>query len=247
MTISLDFWMACASCVVAIVACLAVAVLTPRLQSGQTVAWALVAVPSLGIALWAVHFTALLAWRLPIAPEPDIPLTLLSIEAAVVASAFVVWLGRKGHLGGVRLVAAVAALTAAVAAMRYFGIASMRLVPAAQFDYPTFLGFIAAAAAVAYAALHHAEKWLMSSSIGRRVCAAALMGTVIWAVHLVSITTARIAPSPFRPAAFTSDAVALGYGVACGTVLLLMVVCALALVHARTAQASVMTDRGFAG
>ncbi len=154
------------------------------------------------------------------------------------ASAFVVWLGRKGHLLGVRLVAAVAALTAAVAAMRYFGIASMRMVPAAQLDYPTFLGFIAAAAAVAYAALHHAEKWLMWSSIGRRVCAAAVMGTAIWAVHLVSMTTARMAPSPFRRAAFTIDPVALGYGVACGVVLLLTVVCAFAMVYARPAQSS---------
>src|SRR6476469_8783320 len=77
---------------------------------------------TLGLALWTVHFTALLALRLPVSPAVDIPLTLLSIEPALVAAAAVLWLRRKGHLEGLRLVAAVVTLTLGVTATRYFGI-----------------------------------------------------------------------------------------------------------------------------
>src|SRR4029079_11153006 len=84
MTVSYDLWMVCASCVVALLGCFAAPLLAARVRADRGLVWGFVAVPTLGLALWTVHFTTLLALRLPVSPAVDIPLTLLSIEPALV-------------------------------------------------------------------------------------------------------------------------------------------------------------------
>ena len=246
MTINYDLWMVCASCAVALLGCFAAPLLAARVQAERGVLWALIAVPTLGLALWAVHFTALLALRLPVTPALDVPLTLLSIEPALVAAAVVLWLRRKGHLEGVRLLLAVVALTFGVAATRYFGIAALRSVPAIRFDSFTFLASLAAAAALAYVALHHAESWLKAASMLRRAVAAAVIGAAVLGVHYISMAAARITPDPFPRAVSGASPAVLGYVVAGVVVMLLIGVCSIALLQERSVRSQLMRDRGFA-
>jgi NO-binding membrane sensor protein with MHYT domain len=148
MTITYDFWMWLAACAVAGGGAFAVPLLVTHLQPRQprAVAWLIAAAATLGFALWAVHFIALVAMRMPMAPVLDVPLTLLSIEPVVLATAVVLWLGRRGRLHGGRLAVAVAALAAGSAAARYFSVAALHFAPALQLDFLTFSTSIAGVA-----------------------------------------------------------------------------------------------------
>jgi diguanylate cyclase len=167
MTISYDFWLLASSCVLAVAGCLAACVLVGQLHTGRGPAWAWIAIaaPVLGLALWAMQFTALMAVRLPMGFAFDLPLTLFSIEPAVVATAVVLWLGRNGRLQGARLLGAVLALAAGATATRYFGLAAMRIIPGIQYDAIIFVAAIAASAAIAYFALHYAGRWISGASL----------------------------------------------------------------------------------
>jgi len=236
MTISYDLWLVMSSCVLAIAGCFAASLLAGRLHSGRGTAWGwlTVGVPSLGLALWAVHFTSLLAVRLPMKPAFDLPLTLLSIEPAIVAAAVVLWLGREGDLRGMRLLGGVVALTAGVTATRYFGLAAVRIVPAIQYDWLTFLLSSAASAAVAYVALRYAGRWIKGATPSTRLAFAVLIGTAMCAAQYLSVAAARVEPNSFASAIATSiDYAWLGYTVAWSTVTMLVAVSAIALFYAR--------------
>jgi diguanylate cyclase len=236
MTISLDLWLAMSSCVLAMAGCFAASLLAGRLHGGRGTAWAwfVVGVPTLGLALWAVHFTALLAVRLPMRPAFDLPLTLLSIEPAILAAAVVLWLGREGHLRGARLLGSVVALAAGVTATRYFGLAAVRIVPAIQYDWLTFSISIAVAATVAYAALQYAGRWIMGAALARKIGAAAIVGSAVCATQYLGMAAVRFEPNAFAHAfAASFDRVWVGYAVACGTVIMLLALSVTARLHPR--------------
>jgi NO-binding membrane sensor protein with MHYT domain len=250
MTITYDLWMLLAACALAGGGCFAVPLLVSRLQARQPKAntWLIVAVATLGFALWAVHSTALRAMRLPVAPVLDVPLTLLSIEPVILAVAVVLWLGRSGRLHGGRLAIAVAALAAGSAAARYFGVVALHFSPAVQLDFLTFSASIAAVAGLAYAALRYGETWLRRASLGTRIGVAGVLGIAIGAAQWLGTAAARIAPNAFVQSGADFDRLTLGYGVAGIALVALLFVCALARTGERNdAESEVVSDRGFAG
>lgn len=238
MTISYDLWLVMSSCVLAIAGCFAASLLAGRLHSsrGTPWGWLMIGIPTLGLALWAVHFTALLAIGLPTLPAFDLPLTLLSIEPAILATAVVLWLGREGHLRGARLLGSVVALAAGVTATRYFGLAAVRIVSAIQYDWLTFSISIAVTAAVAYAALQYAGQWIMGASLTRKIGAAAIVGAAACAAQYLGMAAARFEPNSFSNSVSTTiDPAWLGYTVACSTVTMLIALSVIALSYARSA------------
>jgi NO-binding membrane sensor protein with MHYT domain len=250
MTISLDLWLVMSSCVLAIAGCFAASLLAGRLHTGRGTAWAwlIAGVPTLGLALWAVHFTALLAVQMPIGATFDLPLTLLSIEPTVIAAAIVLWLGREGHLRGVRLLGAVAALTAGATATRYFGLAAVRIVAPMPYDWLVFALSIALAAAVAYAALQYAGRWIVGASLLRKLGVTALIGATISTAQYLGLAASRIEPSPFsKIVSARIDHAWLGYTVACSTVTMLIALSVIALLYARSASRTKVMHARVAG
>jgi len=251
MTISFDLWLMASSCVLATMGCFAASLLVGRLQSGRGTAWTwlMVGVPTLGLALWAVHFTALLAVQMPIGATFDLPLTLWSIEPTIMAAAVVLWLGREGHLRGARLLGAIVALTAGAAATRYFGLAAVRIVSPMQHDWLVFASSIALAAAVAYAALQYAARWIVGASLLRKLGVCALIGAAVSAAQYLGLAAARIEPSPFsKMVSAKIDHAWLGYTVACSTVSMLIALSVIVLLYARSpSRTKVMHARELAG
>jgi NO-binding membrane sensor protein with MHYT domain len=250
MTITYDFWMWLAACAVAGGGAFAVPLLVTHLQPRQprAVAWLIAAAATLGFALWAVHFIALVAMRMPMAPVLDVPLTLLSIEPVVLATAVVLWLGRRGRLHGGRLAVAVAALAAGSAAARYFSVAALHFAPALQLDFLTFSASIAAVAGVTYAGLRHGEKWFRGASLGKRIGVASAFGVAIGGAAWLGTAAARIAPNPFVQSGAGFDRLTLGYGVTGVALIALLAICAIAGAGERNdGQSEAVADRGFAG
>jgi NO-binding membrane sensor protein with MHYT domain len=240
MTISYDLWLLASSCVLAIAGCFAACVLVGRLHTGRGPAWTWMAIgaPVLGLALWAMQFTALMAARLPMGFSFDLPLTLLSVEPTVVAAAVVLWLGRNGRLQGARLLGAVLALAAGVTATRYFGLAAVRIIPGIQYDALTFVAAIAASAAIAYFALHYAGRWITDASLSSKLGVAVIIGAALCAAQYLGMGAARVEPNAFSNVlAVSFDRNWLGYAVACATAAMLVALSVGALKFGRSAPA----------
>lgn len=82
---------------------------------------------AMGVGIWSMHFVGMLAFRLPVPMSYDVPLWLLSMGIAVVASAFALSVvGRDSVSAGPQLLSALL-MGAAIAGMHYVGMAAMRI------------------------------------------------------------------------------------------------------------------------
>jgi len=88
----------------------------------------------MGLGFWSMHFIGMPAFHLPIPVAYDVPLTLLSLVPAILSSALVLVLVRRGHLKGWRLVVGAVLLGGGIAAMHYSGLAAVQTAPRIRYD-----------------------------------------------------------------------------------------------------------------
>jgi len=82
---------------------------------------------AMGIGIWSMHYIGMLAFRLPVPVEYDWPAVLLSLLAAVLASAVALFVVSRRQMGWIRAVAGSLFMGTGIAAMHYIGMAAMRL------------------------------------------------------------------------------------------------------------------------
>ena len=147
-------------------------------------AWSLGAALSMGGGVWAMHFVAMLALRLPPPVTYGTALTLASLGIAVAASAFAFaapWRGDR-RTPGMRG----AALGLGVAAMHHTGMAAMDGCFVQVGDpLATALSILWAVAAASL------SLWLASrpGGWGRRLLSGAAMGTAVFGMHFVAMAS----------------------------------------------------------
>jgi len=175
---------------------------------------------ALGGGIWTMHFTAMLAFVLPVPVNYDPWLTAASGLIAVVftGAAFAV-VARFGPRPGVLLLAGILA-GLGIAAMHYMGMAAMRLPARLAYDAGLFLLSIAIACGAASAAL-----WLAfrGTNLRERLAAAVVMGAAISSMHYVGMAAARFDPvlhaaghgATHAPDAGYEIALAIGFAVSC--------------------------------
>jgi NO-binding membrane sensor protein with MHYT domain len=97
-------------------------------SSPRRTAWVWFACGSIamGLGFWSMHFIGMPAFHLPIPVAYDVPLTLLSLVPAILSSALVLVLVRRGHLKGWRLVIGAVLLGGGIAAMHCSGMAAVQ-------------------------------------------------------------------------------------------------------------------------
>jgi NO-binding membrane sensor protein with MHYT domain/nitrogen-specific signal transduction histidine kinase len=113
---------------------------------------------AMGIGIWSMHFIGMLAFKLSIPIYYDVPLLVLSIVVAIMASALALFIvssrepnARTYFLGSVLM-------GAAISGMHYIGIASMRLKATIEWDWTYVTYSILIAFAASYVALFAAFK-----------------------------------------------------------------------------------------
>src|SRR5215813_12179429 len=82
---------------------------------------------AMGVGIWSMHYVGMLAFRLPIPVEYDWPTVLLSLIAAVFASAVALFVVSRKTMGYTQLLAGCTVMGAGIAGMHYIGMAAMRL------------------------------------------------------------------------------------------------------------------------
>src|SRR5580698_7632007 len=76
---------------------------------------------AMGTGIWSMHYIGMLAWDLPVAVVYDWPMVLLSLLAAVFASAIALFVVSRKELSGVSIGVGGLLMGSGIAAMHYIG------------------------------------------------------------------------------------------------------------------------------
>lgn len=188
----------------------------------------------MGIGIWAMHFTGMLALTLPVPVNYDVPITLLSVVPAILASAMALHVMSSGGNRHRRYLIGGSLVGAGIGAMHYIGMAAMRVEYCVHpYDPVLFALSIIVAVALGIAAFYSRD--LLSYQIpyltGRStqiLISAGLMGLAIAGMHYTAMAAVAFVPSPVNgPTNVTVDTFWLGIGVtAVGVVIVLLAIVA---------------------
>ncbi|MBM3266324.1 MAG: hypothetical protein FJZ01_01640 [Candidatus Sericytochromatia bacterium] len=167
--------------------------------------WLLWAAAAMGMAIWSMHFTGMFAFQMDMPMAYDVPVTLLSMLVAIVASGaglfaltFAPFPGDRGRLavGGT-------VMGLGIAAMHYTGMAAMRMPATLTYSPELVLASLLIAVGASTAAL-----WLALALrdeprapwSGRKLGAAFIMGLAIFGMHYTGMAAAIFTHAPAIPA-----------------------------------------------
>ena len=150
----------------------------------------------MGVSTWSMHYTGMLAFRLPIPIEYDWPTAFLSYLASFCTSALGLFVVSRRKMGFVRAFTASIFMGGGVAAMHYTAMASMRL--RAVCHYSPALVTISVVLAIVFSLM---SLWLMflfrEEALGqflRKVASAVLLGAAIAVMHYTGMASASFIP-----------------------------------------------------
>src|SRR5664279_2789418 len=83
--------------------------------------WLVAGAMSMGTGIWSMHFIGMLSFHLPIKVAFDLPITLLSLIIAIVASFIALFFLRQAQLGIRNLVIGTILMGTGIVAMHYTG------------------------------------------------------------------------------------------------------------------------------
>jgi PAS domain S-box-containing protein len=133
-----DYRLVALSVVVAIFASYAALDLAGRVTANRgwaRRAWLAGGAVAMGSGIWSMHYTGMLAFRLPIVVWYHVPTVLLSLLAAVVASAIALFVvSSQQRPSGLHTILGSVLMGAGIATMHYTGMASMRLAAMHRYD-----------------------------------------------------------------------------------------------------------------
>src|SRR5712675_3413699 len=137
MTGSYDYRLVTLSVVMAICAAYAALDLAGRTTAsrGQVrLVWLAGGATAMGLGIWSMHYIGMLAFSLPVLVLYDWPMVLLSLMAAVFASAVALFVVSRKKMGWPRALVGSAVMGGGIATMHYTGMAAMRLPAMCSYD-----------------------------------------------------------------------------------------------------------------
>src|SRR3984957_19620135 len=165
-------------------------------QGWTRASWLIGGAVAMGISTWSMHYTGMLAFRLPIPIEYDWPTAFLSYLASFCTSALGLFVVSRRKMGFVRAFTASIFMGGGVAAMHYIAMASMRL--RAVCHYSPALVTISVVLAIVFSLM---SLWLMflfrEEALGqhqRKVASAVLLGAAIAVMHYTGMASASFIP-----------------------------------------------------
>ncbi|HEX3466805.1 MAG TPA: EAL domain-containing protein [Candidatus Elarobacter sp.] len=146
-----------------------------------------------GSAVWAMHFTGMLALRLPIAVTYDIPTVVLSFVAAVVAAAVALYTTSRPKVSWTTSLCAAVAMGAGIGGMHYIGMFAMRMPATMAWNLQVVALSVVVAIVLSLVALRLSIRLRAASGarVGwHRVAAAVVMGLAIACMHYTGMGAA---------------------------------------------------------
>src|SRR5205823_9458422 len=120
-------------------------------------AWLVGGAIAMGTGIWSMHYTGMLAFRLPLRVYYHVPTVVLSLLAAIFASFVALFVVSRRRVTVLHVVAGSVLMGAGIATMHYTGMAAMRLAAHHHYDPGLWLLSVLLAVVISLAAL-----WLRS-------------------------------------------------------------------------------------
>jgi diguanylate cyclase (GGDEF)-like protein/PAS domain S-box-containing protein len=182
-----DYRMVAFSVVIATFAAYAAFELAGRVAAagrGSQVLWLTGGATSLGLGIWAMHYIGMLAFRLPVPVVYDYPTVVLSLLAAMAASAVALFTVSRENLTVRSRITASFITGGGIAAMHYMGMAAMRLPAMMEYQWSIVALSVVVAVGVSLAAIVLAFQLRQEKTVSRRkLLSALLMGSAIPLTH----------------------------------------------------------------
>jgi len=197
---SYDYRLVVLSVVISVLASYAALDLAGRVTSARGVArslWLGGGAVAMGIGIWSMHYVGMLAFRLAVPVQYDWPTVVVSLLAAVLASAIALFVVSRTTMGPFRIIVGSIFMGSAIAGMHYIGMAAMRLPAMCHFSLWIVATSVVLAIAISLVAL-----WLtfyfrgeMKSGGWRKALSAVVMGAAVPTMHYTGMAAASFTPS----------------------------------------------------
>jgi len=155
--------------------------------------WLMCGACAMGGGIWCMHYTGMLAFRLPIPVYYQVPTVIVSLLAAVAASFIALSAVSCTDMTPARLLIGSLLMGGAIAAMHYIGMAAMRLQARQVYEPKLFLLSIAVAVAISFVGL-----LIIFNSGGesrrRKTAAALALGLAIPIMHYTGMAAVHFMP-----------------------------------------------------
>jgi two-component system sensor histidine kinase UhpB len=225
--------------------------LAGRVKANHTDArffWLLSGATAMAIGTWAMHYTGMLAFRLAVPIEYDLPTSLLSFVPSFLASAVAMLVVIRPKMKSPRAILAGFFIGAGIAALHYTGMESMRF--QGMHRYSPALVVLSVLLAMLFALF---AVWLMflfrDEPRGwklRKAAAVALMGTAIWAMHYTGMASAAFVETGIAPNLSHAVSISLLGALGIGAVsVMVLVVTLMTATLDRIQKANVLQDELF--
>ncbi|HVB58298.1 MAG TPA: MHYT domain-containing protein [Candidatus Acidoferrales bacterium] len=227
-----DYRLVALSVVIAIFASYAALDLAGRVtaaRGGVRALWLMGGASAMGLGIWSMHYIGMLAFSLPIPVLYDWPTVVLSLLAAILASAVALYVVSRERMGAWRAVAGSIPMGAGIAAMHYIGMDAMRLSAMCHFDTALVVLSVVLAIVISFVALWLAFLARVERRDGawRKITSAVVMGAAIPVMHYTGMAAASFMPSGAAPD--LSHAVSISALGATGIVMVTLLVLGLAI------------------
>jgi|SRR5579872_2303158 len=190
------------------------------------VAWLTGGSIAMGIGIWSMHFTGMLAFSLPIPVSYHWPTVLLSYAIATFSAAGALYVVSRTEMGNIRAVSSGVLMGCGIAALHYISMAAMRMAAVCSFNSLLVALSVAFASVFSYASLRLAFYWRDAKEVvWRKVGSALIMGAAICAMHYTGMASAAFIASGIEPDFYHSVSISsLGTsGIIIATLLILAV------------------------
>lgn len=206
---SYDYRLVALSVVIAIFASYVALDLAGRVTATRGFArinWLIGGATAMGTGIWAMHYTGMLAYRLPIRVYYHVPTVVLSLLAAIFASFVALFIVSRPRMTTLHVAAGSLLMGAGIATMHYTGMAAMRLPAMHHYSPGLWLLSVLLAIVISMVALwlafHFRDEnkgWLF------KIATATVMGLAIPVMHYTGM--ASVSFMPMNAAPDLSDAV----------------------------------------
>ena len=115
--------------------------------------WLIGGATAMGIGIWSMHFLAMLAFSLPISISYNFFLVVVSLLAAIAASAQAMFIVSRPRVTLSALLAGATSMGIGIGAMHYIGMTAMQMTATIYYDPALFLLSIVIAIVVSFVAL----------------------------------------------------------------------------------------------
>jgi two-component system, sensor histidine kinase and response regulator len=233
LTGSYDYRLVALSVVIAICASYAALDLAGRVTAARgkvRTIWLAGGAIVMGLGIWSMHYIGMLAFSLPVRVEYDWPTVLVSLVAAILASAVALYVVSRATMKVWNAVAGSLFMGTGIAAMHYVGMEAMRMPAMCHYNWVIVSASVALAIVISLVAL-----WLVfisrdqTKSVGwKKIASALLMGAAIPVMHYTGMAAAVFMKTDVPPD--LSHAVTISALGTAGITMVTLIVLALAVV-----------------